>query len=215
MKKYRIAIIVLMLLSIVITGISFAFLNDIIPTHLNIKGAPDQFGSKYFAIMFPGIIIVIGTSILLTVKFAKSENYKKYLLLIGTLILGLFTILMILYLAYALIYKEDKTQFDISKIIRVSFGLLFIVMGNFMPKVEKNKTLGFKTRWALYNEVTWQKTQRFSGYAGIIIGLLAIVSGLFFEYEVNFIILMSLVLIMVTSTTIASYKYYKEEKAKS
>ena len=52
MKKSKIFILVIMLLSIVATGISFAFLSDTIPTHIGIDGRPDQYGSKYFMLLF-------------------------------------------------------------------------------------------------------------------------------------------------------------------
>ena len=115
---------------------------------------------------------------------------------------------------YGLNYTENIPVFDISKIMMPLFGLLFIVMGNYMPKIEKNCTLGVKTGWSMYNEVTWQKTHRFAGFISVIVGVLSIVFGLFFKDMVNFIILMGLILIFVVSTTIASYIYYKAEKVK-
>ena len=91
-------------------------------------------------------------------------------------------------------------------------GLMLIIMGNFMPKIEKNRTLGFKTRTSMYNETTWRKTHRFTGFAAVIAGVLAIVLGMFFESETNFIILMVLIGGMVISTYIASLCYYLKEK---
>ena len=121
---------------------------------------------------------------------------------------------MVAFIAYALSYKDNETPFDISKIVMVVFGLLFILMGNIMPKIKRNKTLGFKCKWSLYNDVTWQKTHRFVGYVGVVIGMLSILSGIFFKEKVNFIILMLLVASLMISTLIASYIYYKEEKSK-
>ena len=56
MKNSKIVIIGLILLSFILVGISFSFLDDIIPIHLGIYGKPDQFGSKYFVLLFPLII---------------------------------------------------------------------------------------------------------------------------------------------------------------
>ena len=58
----------------------------------------------------------------------------------------------------------------------------------------------------------WRKTHRFTGFAGVIAGILAIVFGMFFEGETNFIILMVLIGGMVISTYIASLCYYLQEK---
>ena len=76
-----------MLLSLVVSGISLAFLDDIIPTHFGVDGNPDQYGSKYFILMFSGIMVIIGTAMLIVANHKRfNDNYKKYLLIIGVLI---------------------------------------------------------------------------------------------------------------------------------
>lgn len=213
MKKSKIAIIVLMLLSLVVSGISLAFLDDIIPTHFGVDGNPDQYGSKYFILMFSGIIVIIGTAMLIVANHKRfSDNYKKYLLIIGVLIESILLILLGLFIISGLIYKENNEPLNISKIILPLMGVMFIIMGNYMPKIEKNRTLGFRTKWSLYNEATWQKTHRFTGYAGMISGLLLIIVSFFFKDIINFIVFAFILVVFVSSTTIASYIYYKEEK---
>jgi uncharacterized membrane protein len=66
----------------------------------------------------------------------------------------------------------------------------------------------------MYNEVTWQKTHRFTGFVSVIVGVLTLVAGLFFKEMVNFIILMVLLSGLVISCSIASYVYYRQEKKK-
>ena len=215
MKKYKILVISLMILSFVIVGVSFAYLPDIIPIHFSIDGAPDQFGSKYFMLLFPTVITIVGGVALAVCRYAKvSENYKKYTMLTVSIVEAIFVILLIMLLVYATMYTEDGFVFEISKIMLPLFGLMFIILGNYMPKIEKNSTLGVKTYWSMYNETTWQKTHRFTGFVSVVVGVLSIVLGLFFNDIVNFIILMSLIFVFAVSTTVASYIYYKQEKQK-
>jgi uncharacterized membrane protein len=215
MKKSKVAIIVLMLLSLVVSGISLAFLDDIIPTHFGVDGNPDQYGSKYFILMFSGIMVIIGTAMLIVANHKRfSDNYKKYLLIIGVLIESILLILLGLFIISGLIYKENNEPLNISKIILPLMGVMFIIMGNYMPKIEKNRTLGFKTKWSLHNEVTWAKTHRFCGFAMVIAGLISMAVSFIFSEEVCFIILMSVLLVTFVSTFVYSYKVYKEEKAK-
>lgn len=215
MKKFKISIICLVILQFVITAVSFAFLGDIIPMHFGINGQPDQFGSKYFMLIFPIVSLIIGGSMLLVVRFCKvSDNYKKYTLLTGVILEAMFTVLAILFIVIALTYTEETMMFDISKIMLPLCGVLFIILGNFMPKIEKNRTLGIKSKWSQYNDVTWQKTHRFAGFGGVLVGTLCLILGLFFKEMVNFIILMVLLIGFCVSSTIASYVFYKQEKAK-
>ena len=41
-------------------------------------------------------------------------------------------------------------------------GLLFIGVGNYLPRVKQNYTLGIKTPWALADPENWRRTQRLS-----------------------------------------------------
>lgn len=213
MKKFKYLIIGLIVLSFIVTGVSFLFLDGTIPTHIGINGKPDQYGSKYFLVIFPIVATLVGGTMLLVARYGKvSDNYKKYMLLTGVIIEALFAATVLIFSIYAISYTEDTPAFDVSKVILLIMGVLFIVLGNFLPKIEKNRTLGIKTKWSMYNEVTWQKTHRFAGFASIIMGFLLLITSLLFKEMVNFIIFISLLAIFMIVTTIASYKYYQQEK---
>ena len=213
MKKFKYLIIGLIVLSFIVTGVSFLFLDGTIPTHIGINGKPDQYGSKYFLIIFPIVATLVGGTMLLVARYGKvSDNYKKYMLLTGVIIEALFAATVLIFSIYAISYTEDTPAFDISKVILLIVGVLFIILGNFLPKIEKNRTLGIKTKWSMYNEVTWQKTHRFAGFASSIMGFLLLITSLLFKEMVNFIIFISLLAIFMIVTTIASYKYYQQEK---
>lgn len=215
MKKSKIAIISLSLLCLLITCISIIIFDDIIPLHFGIDGKPDNYGSKYFLLLFPLFSILMSIIILNVSKSTKlSDNYKKYFLITGILTEIIFMILQIVISVYTFLSIEEIPQFDISKILMVIIGLMLIVLSNFMPKIEKNRTLGVRTKWSMYNEITWQKTHRFTGFLGAIIGSIILVSGLIFKETINFIILITSIIVFVLFTSIASYHYYKEEKNK-
>lgn len=215
MRKYKIILISLLLLSFVVVCVSFAFLGDTIPTHFGPNGKPDQYGSKYFLLLFPVVGLIICAAMLLVSKYGKvSENYSKYMFLTGIVVEALFLVISTIMVILALGVVENAEEFDVSKIMMPVLGMMFIFMANFMPKIEKNRTLGFKIKWSMYNEVTWQKTHRFTGFVGVIVGIIMIAAGIFFEGIVNVIILICLLTIFITTVTIASYKYYKEEKSK-
>ena len=214
MKNSKLIIACLVLLSFVVVGISFSFLNEIIPIHLGLDGKPDQFGSKYFVLLFPLVITLVSIAILLVDKYGKSsDNYKENLLKTCLKVDGILFGVEVVFIIYAALYSENSV-FDVSKVILPLIGLSLVSIGNYMPKIMKNKTLGVKTYWSMYNDVTWQKTHRLAGFVFVVSGLLVIILSLFFKDVVNFIILMVVLLIALIITTVASYIYYKEEKGK-
>ena len=215
MKKNKVLLIVFAIIAVIISCVTLPFLDDIVPTHIGITGEPDAFGSKYFLLIFPVFNVLTCVIMLLVEKFAKlSENYKKYMFLTGVIIQLVFIAVSVCFYIFVLSYTKKIPEFDITKAIMIIFGIMFIVLGNFMPKIEKNRTLGLKTSWSMYNENTWQKSHRFTGFASVIAGALTIILGLFLNGLANFIALIIITTIFITTITIASYHYYKQEKAK-
>lgn len=61
--------------------------------------------------------------------------------------------------------------------ILVLIGLLFIGLGNLLPKVPKNFFVGIRTPWTIANEAVWDKTHRLGGLLFVISGLIMILKG--------------------------------------
>jgi len=60
----------------------------------------------------------------------------------------------------------------------VPVGLLFIFLGNLLPKVPKNYFIGIRTPWTLSSEDIWQRTHRLGGWCFVISGVLMVIRGL-------------------------------------
>ena len=58
-------------------------------------------------------------------------------------------------------------------------GLLFILLGNYMPRIKQNYTFGCRTPWALADEHNWNRTQRMGGFTFILIGAATLLAGVF------------------------------------
>lgn len=48
-------------------------------------------------------------------------------------------------------------------LMSIALGLLFILLGNVLPKTQPNPFFGVRTRWALENRENWIQTSRISG----------------------------------------------------
>ena len=67
---------------------------------------------------------------------------------------------------------------DITRLLFVGMGVLFIVIGNYLPKVRSNYMAGIRTPWTLTSEVAWTKTHRLGGWLFVIEGIVFLVLGL-------------------------------------
>lgn len=101
---------------------------------------------------------------------------------------------------------------DMELVMRLIFGLMFFVLGNYMPKCKRNSTIGIKVSWTLHNDENWNKTHRFTGKVWVFGGILILIS-LFFEIEAVLYALCAVTFVMVVLPLIYSYMYYRKQLA--
>ena len=105
---------------------------------------------------------------------------------------------------------NDPHRFDIMKVVTIASGLLFIFVGNYLPKCKQSFTMGIKTMWTLSDERVWNKTHRFGGMLFVISGVVTVIAGLFFAEKLAGAIVMVAVLGTVIATTVYSYLLYRK-----
>lgn len=98
-------------------------------------------------------------------------------------------------------------------ILYLSFGLMFLVLGNILPKVRQNNTIGIKIKWTLENEQNWNATHRFSGRLWVVGGILSMACALYPESDVALGIFTVDVLVLAFLPMIYSYRYYRRQLA--
>ncbi len=149
-----------------------------VPMHWNINNEIDGYSGKTGALLF-GLGMSVGLFLLMFLMPWYSPWYKKYEKRFERIIPGLTTVL-VLFFALISLYSfylaksnvEPKVQF-----ILVIIGLLFIFLGNLLPKTPRNFFIGVKTPWTLANEEVWMRTHRLAGKLFAISGLLMIIKG--------------------------------------
>ena len=111
--------------------------------------------------------------------------------------------------AFGAIYAEalGKTLY-IGMIVPVMLGVMFIVIGNYLPKCKRNSTIGVKVKWALESEENWNATHRLTGKLWVIGGVLVLV-GAFLPEAALLWWEFGLMLIMVLVPVVYSYRYSK------
>ena len=86
-------------------------------------------------------------------------------------------------------------------------GVLFIFIGNLLPKMQQSYTMGIKLPWTLHNEENWNKTHRLSGKVWVIGGIIILSTALWG----NFLVLMATTLLMVLIPVVYSYCLYRKQ----
>lgn len=98
-------------------------------------------------------------------------------------------------------------ELRVEMLVPSALGVLFLVMGNYMPKIRPNHTLGVRTPWTYASEENWRYTHRVTGFAWVIAGFLTLALSLLRLWNG---VTTALLLVLVGGVPImASYLYYR------
>ena len=209
--KTIIATAIITLSPIVIGLIMWNKLPEKIVTHFGANGMPDQYSNKAFAVFgLPLVMLGIHLLCILATKLdpkhsnITDKNFKLVLWITPLLSL----ILSILCFAYSI-----NNTVPVVTVIIIFMGVLFAVIGNIMPKVKQNYSLGIKIPPTLHDKENWYKTHRFAGklwvLGGVIICLTAVFENIFVFMAITLVIAFAP---MVYSYAIANRKNEKNNK---
>ena len=152
-----------------------------IPIHWNVANEIDGWGPRYTDLLLallPGAMLLLFQ--VLPKIDPKAENYEKF----EPIWMGFMTA-MVLFMGIVS-WFGPLTVFGIIRegsgfvglLISGVLGVIFIVLGNYMPRIRQNYMFGIRTPWTLADEHVWVRTHRMGGFVFILMGVLLIVLGL-------------------------------------
>lgn len=169
-------------------------LPDVIATHFGMDGTPNGWSSKWFAVIGLPLILVIVNAICVigSETDPRRENYPKKMMKIVYWICPVCSWICTgsMY-AYELGYRmENMWQW-----VCVFLGIVFAVIGNYLPKVKQNWYLGIKLPWTYADEDNWNRTHRLSGKVWVIGGILLVLNAFVQMKYLEFVIFAAMLLI--------------------
>ena len=205
-KHIKVLIItsVVILLPILAGFILWNQLPEQIPTHWNANGEIDGWSSKPFAVFGLPLILLAAQWLCMlgTVADPKKENHpRKIVQLVLWIIPVLSVVLHTITYAVAL-GKEVRMEV----VMPVFMGILFTIIGNYLPKCKQNYTIGIKIPWTLNSEENWNKTHRFAGWLWVLCGLIIMLTGFFGGFWIFLVI----VFLMVLAPFLYSYLLHRK-----
>ena len=185
-----------------------------VPMHWNVHGEIDRYGSRNELFLIAGINVFLGVFMSAMAKIdPKQKNYTRFRetyewMIIWTL--GFMTVLM----GVVLVETMQPGTLNISKVVCAMVGILFVVLGNMMPKVKQNFFTGVKTPWALSSDAVWNKTQRLGGKCLVLGGILIMGSALLSSGEAAVFMIILVAVLVTVAPLVMSYIWYRKEMEK-
>ena len=212
LKNYKKTIIVsslVTLLPILIGLLLWNKLPEQFATHWGMDGQADGYSSLPFAVFFPPMIMLAiqWLCIWFSAKDPGNKNRNR-----KPLVMVLWIVPVISNLCCVLMYALALgAEFSIANVMVVAIGLMFAVIGNYLPKCKMNATIGIKVPWAYSSPENWNATHRFGGKVWVIGGIV-IALGSFLPGETAFWVMLVSILVLAFIPMIYSYCYYRRQK---
>lgn len=191
------------LIPIIFGVILYDQLPEQMAVHFGVNNEPNSFAPKEFALFgIPLLMFILQVFCCISSDFMEEKKQnKKYITIYKWIIPIIEMVVYLTMLAYG-----AGIELDMRMIVCITLGIVFTLVGNYMPKTEPNK---FQMNYIRAD--FWKKIKRPAGYFFVIIGLAFIISA-FLNSMVSFILMIILIICAVLTTTYSLYLFYKNRK---
>ncbi len=192
MKKYLKKIIITSIITALPMLVGILLWNkmpDTVATHWGSGNEANGWSSKVFAVFgMPFFLTLIHIfSICITLNDPKKQNISQKMM---TLIF--WVIPVVSWLGCMMTYSAAVgIKVNIGLITNIIVGIIFLVVGNYIPKSKQSYTVGIKLPWTLNSTENWNRTSRLAGKLWIIGGI-AFIGNAFLQYSWLLIVLIVL-----------------------
>ena len=213
LKQYKKTLIITSLILLIPMVVGLLLWNQLperVPSHWGIDGEVDGWSSKTFTVFgLPALMIALQwICVLASTADPKYKNYNPRMLKLVLWICPAISLIV-----NGMVYCAALgLEVPVETIMPLLVGVMFVVIGNWLPKCRQTYTMGIKLPWTYASEENWNATHRFGGKVWVAGGILTMLTA----FLGSFWILMVILAAMVILPTVYSYLYYrnheKEEK---
>ena len=186
-------------------------LPESVTTHWGVSGEPDGFSSRpVAAVMLPlimaGVFALLRWLPSLDPRSSNISKFRDSYDHVVSVIVAFLGVMHVATLGNALGWPTNMTT-----IVFVCLGLLFVVLGNVLPRARSNFIFGIRTPWTLSSDTVWTAAHRVGGYAMVAAGLITVAAA-FLEPRVGFAIMLPSLLISSFIPIVYSYILWSRER---
>ncbi|GAB6933962.1 SdpI family protein [Calditerricola satsumensis] len=200
--------VVLFVVATAISVVAYPFLPETVPIHWNMQGEADGFAPKAVALaLTPALILVFaGLLRILPAIDPKREQVRRFERSYRTVVNLILTLLLVI---HAMVVANGAGwSVDVSVVLPLLIGLLFLFLGNEMPRFRQNFFLGIRTPWTVSDEEVWRQTHRVGGRVFVVGGALMMAAS-FLPAPHRFAVFLAAAVASSVIPVVLSFVYYR------
>ena len=182
-----------------------------IPTPWDLLGRPNGWSGRLWgAWVMPIFLVVLWAFMRVLPRIdPRGSNYAKF----GGAYEGIIVSIMLFMLGMHIIILRAALGYPVAmeRVLPIGLGVLFIAIGNLLPRARPNWFIGIRTPWTLSSDRVWEKTHRFGGHVFVGAGILMVLSALVTAPWAP-VVLFTIIVLCTASVLIYSYVEWKREQ---
>ena len=189
----------------------YSRLPERVPVHWGVSGEPDRYGSRLEgAFLVPAIMAAVFVFMRwlpsIDPRAANIEKFRDTYDVAVLVVMAFMTAIHVLMLGVSLGWPVNITT-----VVLVGLGLLFVVVGNVLPRARSNFVFGIRTPWTLSSDAVWARTNRVGGYTMVAAGLLTVAAA-FVARPLGVVIALASMFIAALTPIVYSYVLWSRER---
>ena len=175
LKKTLTLTTIITLLPILVGLIYWNQLPEKMAIHFDMEGTPNGWSSKWFAVIgLPAILAVVNA--LCTVLTETDPRRYKYPEKMMKLVYWICPVVSWFCARITISYGLGNELVAMPKMASLFLGILFVIIGNYLPKVKQNYYMGIKLPWTYSDEENWNRTHRMAGKLWVAGGIVLLLN---------------------------------------
>jgi uncharacterized membrane protein len=197
----------MVLLGFAIAAWYYPQLPDPVPTHWNAAGDVDGWTAKPWGVWLLPVINAALMAMFVVIPLISPKGFRleQSRKAFDSVVL-VFVVFMLGVQIFSYRSAISGGQ-ELVKFVPMAIGLLFIILGNYMGKFQKNFFIGIRTPWTLASDQVWNRTHRLGSYVFMIGGVFMMLAGIL-EATVGFFIVIAIAIAMIP--TVYSLVIYRQ-----
>ncbi len=197
--------------------LAYPYLPERVPSHFNAQWQPDGWMSREMTLWFtPAVLAALWLILTLCFWLAATEQGRLRLepdnlrllwgirSLLGAFLLAIYAAT----LAVGLGWLPSPRP-----VLLPAIGILFLVIGNALPKLRPNWVAGMRLPWTVVNEAAWKAANRTAGYGFMVLGCLLVIAPVL-PLWVD-LVLFALIFVVVIAASVQGYVVYRRTNART
>ena len=206
-KKTLILTSLVCLVPLIAGAVVYSRLPETVATHFGFDGTPNGWSSRAVAAFgLPGFMLLMNLLLIFGLNAdPKKQNMNSALKTIAVWTVPVLSVVCSGITLAGALGHPVKIQI----ILPVFMGVLFILIGNYLPKTKQSYTMGIRLPWTLNSEDNWNRTHRLAGFLWVIGGIAFIVFSFIGWSLAAFLLIIA---IMTLVPVLYSYLLYRKEE---